>query len=359
MTRMLGVSLLTLGDPDTLTGGYLYHRRMAEAAPDHGARVHFVSVPDAPFPLTALGGGAALARACGSGTDVLVLDSIAAAAVGPSLVRRRPRLPLVAILHQPPGGIDHGPVRTTLQAALDRLAYRRAARLLVASESLADELSRTGFRRDLLVVVPPGRDVAAAESAPEDDDLRRGRKAAFLCVGNWVARKGVLDLLQAFSSLDFDAATLHLVGETRADPTYAAKVAARLSRADLTDRAVVHGPPTREPAAGLYRRAEAFLLASTREPYGTVNGESMAAGLPVVAWRAGNLPYLARDCEEGIVLEPGAVTGLAAALGRLAADDALRRRMGAAARRRALTLPTWKDTAERFFGAIREVAEAP
>ena len=40
---MLVVSLVTLGSPEQLTGGYLYHRRMAEAAPDHDARVKFVS----------------------------------------------------------------------------------------------------------------------------------------------------------------------------------------------------------------------------------------------------------------------------------------------------------------------------
>ena len=265
----------------------------------------------------------------------------------------------MAILHQPPGGIDHGRVRTALQEALDRLAYRRATRLLVASRSLADELARAGFRRDLLVVVPPGRDVAAVEIPPDDGDLRRGRSAAFLCVGNWVARKGFLDLLEAFAALDRCAATLHLVGDTQADRGYAARVAARLSRPDLSDRVVVHGPLSKEQVAGLYRRADAFVLTSTREPYGTVYGEAMAAGLPVVGWRAGNLPHLARDGEEGIVLEPGDVAGLARVLGRLADDEALRRRMGDAARRRALSLPTWEETAERFFEAIREVVDPP
>ena len=33
MTRILTVSLVTLGDPGRLTGGYRYHRRMAELAP--------------------------------------------------------------------------------------------------------------------------------------------------------------------------------------------------------------------------------------------------------------------------------------------------------------------------------------
>src|SRR5438445_7442061 len=104
---MLSVSLITLGDPQQLTGGYLYHRRMAEAAPAHDARIRFVSFPAAPFPVPATHAGLVLRQACSSGTDVIVLDSIAAAFLAPQLALRSPEVPLVAILHQPPGGIDH------------------------------------------------------------------------------------------------------------------------------------------------------------------------------------------------------------------------------------------------------------
>jgi hypothetical protein len=53
MIRMLSVSLITLRDPGQLTGGYLYHRQMAEAASAHDARLRFVSFPALPFPLPA------------------------------------------------------------------------------------------------------------------------------------------------------------------------------------------------------------------------------------------------------------------------------------------------------------------
>jgi glycosyltransferase involved in cell wall biosynthesis len=82
----------------------------------------------------------------------------------------------------------------------------------------------------------------------------------------------------------------------------------------------------------------------------------MAAGLPVVGWRAGNLPYLADHGREGLLVEPGDVAGLTSALHSLAEDGELRRRLGAAARRRAATFPTWEQTAELFFTAIREAA---
>src|ERR687884_687167 len=111
--------------------------------------------------------------------QVLVLDSIAAAFAGPWLALYPPPLPLVGMLHQPPGGIDHGPLRTSLQARLDRLAYRRASCLLVASDALAGEIVADGVPRERIRVVPPGRDVAS-EVGPPPGDLRRGRRVAFL-----------------------------------------------------------------------------------------------------------------------------------------------------------------------------------
>jgi glycosyltransferase involved in cell wall biosynthesis len=351
MIRMLSVSLITLGDPDQLTGGYLYHRRLAEAASAHDARLRFVSFPALPFPLPAARAGVVLRRAC-SPADVVVLDSIAAAFLAPHLVLRRPTIPLVAILHQPPGGIDHSAPRTRLQAGLDRVAYRRAAALVLASAALAAQLPAD--LRTRAVVVPPGRD--AGPPPPMADDLRRGRRAALLCVGNWVPRKGLIELLAAVAALRPDAATLHLAGRHDVDQGYAARVHARLTESDLAGRVVVHGPLDRTQISALYYGADVFVLPSIREPYGTAYGEAMAAGLPVVGWRAGNLPHLATHEREGLILPPGDVSGLTAALRRLIDDEPYRRRLGEAARQRAAALPTWEESAGRLFAMLRAVA---
>src|SRR5688500_8367166 len=220
MTRILTVSLVTLGDPGRLTGGYRYHRRMAELAPACGAEVRFVSFPDHPFPLPALAGPAVLRQT--RTADVLALDSIAAAFLAPWLLRRPPA-PVVGSLHQPPGGIDHGPPRRGVQAPLDRLAWRRARLLLVASQALGDELTAQGYPPERLRVVPPGRDLPAAPAGPPPG-LRQGRRAAVASVGNWVERKGFLELLEAVARLPDGLATLHLAGDDRADPGYGARV---------------------------------------------------------------------------------------------------------------------------------------
>jgi glycosyltransferase involved in cell wall biosynthesis len=354
----LVLPLITLGDPRRVSGGYLYHQRMSDAASAHAARIIFLSFPEWSFPVAALRGAAVLRRSEELRASAVLVDSIAAALAAPALAVRRYRVPVIGVLHQPPGGIDHGIVRARAQAPLDRLALRQADILIAASDHLAEQLVEAGFARSRIRVVPPGRDVAAPPKGPVQD-LRRGRRAAFLTVANWLPHKGILELLEAFARLPADAAMLHLAGDESADARYAARVRSRLTEADLSGRVVAHGPLSHENVAGFYQAADAFVLPAARETYGTAWGEAMAFGLPVVGWRTGNLPYLAEDEREGLLLEPGDVEALSQALLRLALDRDVRARLGAAAKRRALARPTWEDSAARFFAAIRECLGGP
>jgi glycosyltransferase involved in cell wall biosynthesis len=105
----------------------------------------------------------------------------------------------------------------------------------------------------------------------------------------------------------------------------------------------------------MYQAVDAFVLPSFEETYGTVWGEAMAAGLPVVGWHAGNLPFLADDGRDGLVVPVGDVPALGDAIESLARDPAFRERLGRAARIRAAARPTWDQSAARFFGTIHEV----
>ncbi|EXG81796.1 glycosyltransferase [Cryptosporangium arvum] len=386
-----------------MTGGYLYHRRVADRAAAHDALLEFVSVPERSFAASVAAGRGLLADLAARAPDAILLDSIAAAYLGPWLRRAassptagasatagpatagpgaaqgaaqgatpgaargaggrgrwrwraRGLPPIVGMLHQPPGGIDHTGVRRTVQALLDQRAYRFASKLLIASEDLADTLRASGLPADLLTVVAPGRNPADDAVAPAAD-LRQGRRTAVLSVGNWVERKGLLDLLEAVATLPADAVTLHLVGDPDIDPGYAARVRRRLDRDDLAGRVTIHGLVTPAEVVGLYRAADVFALASVREPYGTVYGEAMTEGLPVVGWDAGNLPHLARHGREGFAVPPGDVAALAAALRTLAEDDERRHTMAAAAKARSESFPNWDDTARVLFTEIRAVVE--
>ena len=163
---MLNVVLVTVGDPGRLTGGYLTTLEW-RSSPRDTTLIWVSFLSRASLSLWRCWMRPALmSRAGRTGAQALVLDSIAAAYLGPWLLLRTPRVPVVGMLHQPPGGIDYRLARTVVQRVLDLTAYRAARCLLVASESLRDQLVAEGVPRGKLVVVPPGRDVPPLLSPP-------------------------------------------------------------------------------------------------------------------------------------------------------------------------------------------------
>ena len=323
---------------------------MAAAAESHRAEIRFASVAAQPWPMPGLTAAFTLRNAA-RGSDAILLDSIAAAFAAPWMARIR--TPVIAVVHQPPGGVPNGGWRRAARRRLDGVAYRSAAGVVVAAESLVDDVCKVGVPPDRIVVVPPGCDVPDA-GGPKID-LRRGRSVSVLCVANWTPHKGILGLVEAFGTLPPDAATLWLVGATDSDRRYTERVRGRVAGPDLRDRVVVTGSVPVEAVGRFYRSADVFALCSFVDAYGTAWAEAIAAGLPVVGWRAGNLPRLIEQGHQGLMAEPGDVAGLARALRSVATDTHLRERLAEGARRRAGTLPTWRGSADQFFAAVREL----
>ena len=154
----------------------------------------------------------------------------------------------------------------------------------------------------------------------------------------------------AVAALPAGLLRLHLAGDEQADTPYGQRVIRRI--ADLSDRVVRHGPCDDAEVGRLYRSADLFVMPSRWETYGTAYAEALDAGLPVIGWRSGNLPHLVDDGKQGILITPGDRSALADALRRLAEDEPERRRMGAAAACRALSLPTWEQSAQQFFAIL-------
>ncbi|HKQ09035.1 MAG TPA: glycosyltransferase family 4 protein [Blastocatellia bacterium] len=77
--------------------------------------------------------------------------------------------------------------------------------------------------------------------------------------------------------------------------------------------------------------------------------EYMAMARPVVASRLGQIADVIVDGVNGLLVEPGDAATLAQAIERLAKDEALRRRLGAAARQTVIEHYTWRHNAARVF----------
>jgi glycosyltransferase involved in cell wall biosynthesis len=79
-----------------------------------------------------------------------------------------------------------------------------------------------------------------------------------------------------------------------------------------------------------------FVLPSLNEGMGRVLVEAMAAAKPVVASRVGGIPDLVKHGQNGLLVEPGDVTGLSLAIRKLLADKKMRDEMGMKGRTMAL-----------------------
>jgi glycosyltransferase involved in cell wall biosynthesis len=114
-----------------------------------------------------------------------------------------------------------------------------------------------------------------------------------------------------------------------------------------------------EKLAEYYRSADVFVFPSIwDEPFGIPVIEAMAAGLPVVATRVGGVVETVEDGKTGFLVPPADSHALAEAISALVQDRALRERLGAAGRERALELFSFDSAAAAYENRMRIASAA-
>jgi glycosyltransferase involved in cell wall biosynthesis len=340
------VAFVTVGDTGRLTGGYLYNDRVLTALRERGVAVEEI-VPCGVSPEEQETAASKLGLVLNSRRfDVIVVDALARIVCASWLDRWRGERPVVAMVHELPSvaAPDAAFARESEEPLL------RADRLISVSGHGRSILENRGVPAARIRVVPPGFD----RLPPDGASVRvRGDRVRALCVGQWIPRKGILDLVRAWALHEHPGASLELVGETDADPAYAVSV--RAAVVDVSDASITVSGAVDDAALGAaYAAADLFVLPSRYEGYGIVYAEALAHGLPVVACNVGPVPELVGE-EAALLVEPGDVEALSGALDPLLEDDALRDRMSAAARRRAGELTRWEDTTAGFLRVLKEV----
>ena len=341
------VAFVTVGNTDRLTGGYLYHHRVFAGLRERDVEVEEVvpcgATPDEQERAAHRLGSLLDPRSF----DVVVVDALARAVCAPHLDRWREELPVVAMVHELPGVAR--PEESEREKEYEK-PLLRSELLISVSEHGKSILEGRGVPAERIRVVPPGYDrlpSSPAERPTLGDGLR------VLCVAQWIPRKGIADLVRAWTSRERYGAALELAGETDADPEYARSVRDEISASPDGSIAVL-GALDDAALAAAYAAADLFALPSRYEGYGIVFAEALAHGLPVVACDAGPVPALVGD-EAALLVPPDDVGALSAALDILLEDEDLRGRMSAAALDRARTLPRWDDTTAAFLEVLREV----
>jgi phosphatidyl-myo-inositol dimannoside synthase len=271
-----------------------------------------------------------------------------------------PRLraaPFVTIVH---GAEVTVPGRLPGSRHLGRRVLRSAAGVVAAGHYPAREATRAAGCALRGVIVPPGVDVdrfrpvdAATRVATRHEFGLDPDRPLVLGVSRLVPRKGFDVLIDAVAGLPEVQLALAGAGRDRR------RLEARASERGLGTRAHFLGRvPDGDSFPSLYACADVFAAPCRdrwggleAEGFGIVFLEAAAAGVPSVAGRSGGSAEAVVDGETGFVVESRALD-VRAALDKILNDDALRVRMGAAARARAVA----EFSYDRLVGRLAPLA---
>jgi glycosyltransferase involved in cell wall biosynthesis len=235
--------------------------------------------------------------------------------------------------------------------AAERWSYRpgRLRLFTPASEGVRRELARH-FPGIPSVVAPNGVDTdrfrpdAEARARVRDElGVPPGAVLALFVGGDW-KRKGLSVAIEGVGIARRAGADVRLCVVGPGDAARYGELAARAGAGDA-----VRFAGRRSDTPRFYAAADVGVLPSRYEAFPLVALEALASGLPLVATPINGIEDLVEDGEHGrlVAREPAAV---GRALAELARDEAARRGMGAAGRRRAERF-RWTDSAEAVLGA--------
>jgi len=238
-----------------------------------------------------------------------------------------------------------------LYAALDKIVLKAFDRVVGVSDEVLAEL-RKRLDRERTMKIDNCVNVERFDaSMPKDAakaalGLGHGPLVGF--VGRLTPDKGVSNLLEAARSLRKQGTFIDIL--VIGDGEHQEELQREASSLGLGGN--VHFLGRRDDMPRLYAAMDVFVLPSLREGFPMVVLEAMASGVAVIATRVGDIPYLVQ--EGGILVDPGGVPDLAAAMLRLVSDESEARRLGHAGRERVRRNFTSSIMAQRYQDLYEE-----
>ncbi len=232
-----------------------------------------------------------------------------------------------------------------LKKALNKRSLNAARALVVWCDWARQSLIKDyGIDDSRITVISPGVDLNVWPHPSTRPGKQVGQPVRVLFVGGDFARKGGEVLLRAFNSGLRESCELHLVTKGPIEEAPGIHVYRDIG-------------PNSDQLLHLYRTADVFVLPTLGDCFSVACIEALACGLPVITCPVGGIPELLLDGENGLLVPPGDVRSLGAAIAALAGDETRRRGMGA--RGRALAEQRFDNTVNvrRILAIMRSVAE--
>jgi len=242
--------------------------------------------------------------------------------------------------------------------------YRRllaiAAGVIVKSRPMANTLLALGARPDRLLISPSGANPELFHGS-----LPAQAPPRLLAVGRFVAKKGPLQTIRAFSQLCRTLQTadpqpsLWMVG----DGPLLNQARELVLALALQESVRFFGVRSQEQVAELMREVRGFVQHSMVAPDGDSEGnpvavmEAQLSGLPVVATRHAGIPEVVVDGQSGLLVGEGDESAMAQAMTQLVMDPDLAARLGDFGRRHVQERFTIEHHLQQVSQLLRQVIQ--
>ena len=334
------------GDIGTLTGGYIYARRLIDELPSAGWAPRLLTLPST-FPSPSrddLNQTGEILKGVPA-NSVLLIDGLALGAI-PQDILNKLNADLVALVHHPlalESGLSERDQEKLFVSEKTALGHARSI-ITTGPDTAKTLVDRYGVTSDKIFVARPGTDPAqrteVQNTAPQ-----------LLTVATLTFRKGHDVLISALAQLvDLDWKSVWIGSQTRERDT-ATKLQNAIKSHGLNDRIEICGEIAAGKLGNFYAQSDLFVLPSRHEGYGMAFAEALAHGLPIVACAEGAVPDTV-PAAAGLLVPANNPTALSEALRALLTDRDRLKDMAIAAWRSGQKLPRWTDTAAAVANAL-------
>ncbi len=338
------IGLIIYGSLDTLSGGYLYDRKLVEFLRSQGDRVEVFSLPWRNYTAHLLDN---FRFRLPANLDILIEDELS----HPSLLlanHSRHPYPVISLVHH----LRSSELRPGWQNAFYRFIEKRYLHSVdgfifnsKTTKSVVQKLINHG-KPSVLAYPPTDR---FGPPMPESEIVERAKREEFriLFLGNVIYRKGLHTLLEAMRAMDAKV-QLDVVGSLTSEPAYVKLIHEIIEKNDLSSCVSLCGPLDKEPLMEKFKQAHILVVPSSYEGYGIVYLEGMGFGLPAIGTSAGAAGEVIETGKTGYLIAPDDSASLAKLLQSLAKDRNLLAHLSLNARGRYLRQPAWTVSAKNI-----------
>ena len=249
-------------------------------------------------------------------------------------------------------------LRRLIDRTIEKIRLSFADLIITSSEYSKSEIVSVGINPNSVHVLSPGLDrekfnILSSSRKLDSEDSKRNKK--ILCVGNYVSRKGIIYLIEAFSQIERQDLTLHLVGNRKNNSSYYNQLNNAVEKLKLTECVIFHDGSDQENLKQLYASADIFVLPSLKETFGIVFLEAMHYGLPIITTNVSAMPELIEENQNGFLVPPGDSQALAKAISTLIENPDLIEKMGETGRKKVATSYYWEQTGSKFLSILENM----